>query len=593
MGIFNKASISENAAEDVSGDTPTIKYPKPKVLLLDLPSAVSDTLIEKGYNIHVGSLGKPYKVEKSSNYQPLIGKSTLPNYTEQEIVVVDLLYEKPASGPVGERERPESEKDIWAKCDSGIIDPRPRAAMQVQQTFDRIHSAGGVFVVFADEKLFIKMQIAYVQHRNFVTEQEFDFDVWHIISELADMRVSTDHGMEMRPCADSDSALSRLVGEFLNGGEFFCTLKGGYRSRNPWVSIVENKFGDSVGVARCLGVHGSVIVLPQIENKSEFLVKLFTNILPEIAPHLFPNIEQGKWTHLPEYELAHVLELKARQVDVEQQAIVQLAKLEAEIEAEQDRSGWIHDLLTGTGDKLVEAVKGALAELGFQNVVDVDKERDKEGKSRREDLQIHDQNPLLIVDIKGIGGYPSDDDALQAGKHAMIRMREMGRTDINGLSIINHQRHLPPLDRENSMPFRQELIHAAMEQALGLMTSWDMYRLVRNVRKLGWSSDDVRSIFYVAGRVEVVPSHYQYIGRITKAWTDKLGVTLEQGELKLGDRIAVEFQIEFEEAPVESILVNGKSVQQANVNDQTGVLWPAGMPKLREGLRVFRISAKS
>src|SRR5690606_33742325 len=96
-------------------------------------------------------------------------------------------------------------------------------------------------------------------------------------------------------------------------------------------------------------------------------------------------------------------------------------------------------------------------------VVDVDEERDREGKSRREDLQITDRSPTLIVDIKGIGGYPGDEDALQASKHASIRMKEWKRTDVNGLSIINHQRHLPPLERENQMPFRQELLHAAEE----------------------------------------------------------------------------------------------------------------------------------
>ena len=219
-----------------------------------------------------------------------------------------------------------------------------------------------------------------------------------------------------------------------------------------------------------------------------------------------------------------------------------------------------------------------------------DEERDREGKSRREDLQIDDQSPTLIVDVKGISGFPSDDDALQAEKHAAIRMRELKRTDIIGLSIINHQRHIPPLDRENSLPFRQELIDAALERSLGLMSAWDLYRLVRNKQRHAWRSEDLKPLFYRTGRIEVVPEHYQYVGKIAKAWTDKFGVVIEQAELRVGDRVAVELPIEFEEVTVGSIHVKDQNVEPAKVGDPTGILWPTGMPKLRENMRVFRIA---
>ena len=61
-----------------------------------------------------------------------------------------------------------------------------------------------------------------------------------------------------------------------------------------------------------------------------------------------------------------------------------------------------------------------------------------------------------------------------------LRMKETGDAGFRGLSIINHQRHLPPLDRENAMPFRQELVDVAIEHHLGLLTSWDLYRIQRN-----------------------------------------------------------------------------------------------------------------
>lgn len=72
---------------------------------------------------------------------------------------------------------------------------------------------------------------------------------------------------------------------------------------------------------------------------------------------------------------------------------------------------------------------------------------------KREDLRIYDDSPILLVEIKGISGFPRDAAALQVAKYLAPRMREWQRTDIQGLSIINHQRNLPGLDRDNKTPF--------------------------------------------------------------------------------------------------------------------------------------------
>jgi len=592
MELFKKpgkAKQSNNGEEASSSPEAPLKYPKPKILLLDLPDSASAALLAKGFNVSIGTLGKPYKVSKSSAYQPLIGKAKAPNYTEQEIVVIDLSYGELDPAPQGEKHHPDGELDFWAKCNQGFIDPRVRTAFHLKTPLNRINCSGGVFIVFADEKTGIAIQSARRNEYNgLYDETPYPHDVWNFLSELADMEVRNDHGMEMRG-VKGNSPLVRLLAPFLAKGQFTCTLKGGYREKENWEPLAVNKFGAVVALARCRAGEGSVIVLPQIEEKAGFLDVLFSTALPEIAPHLFPHIAKGLWTHWPEYELPRVLELKSEQQQVEQRTREEIARLDGELEKERTKHGWIHNLLTGTDDELADAVKQAFSELGFTRVVDVDVERDREGKSRREDLQIEDQSPTLVVDVKGIGGFPSDEDVLQADKHAAIRMREQNRTDIFGLSIINHQRHLPPLDRENAMPFRQELIDAAEQRSLGLLTTWELYRFVRNLRKLGWDGANVKPVFYKKGRIDVVPVHYALIGTIAKVWTDKFGVEIKYGELRIGERIAIEFPIEFEEILIDSIRVIDQSVEIASLGDPAGLLWPAGAPKLRKGMRVFRI----
>jgi hypothetical protein len=562
-----------------------LKYPKPHILLIDLPSTVERTLRDKGFNVTPGTLGRPYRVKKTSAYLPLIGTGDVPRPTEQEIIVIDLNFGELADAPTGAKHRPDGELDLWAKCDEGFLDPRVRPAMSLRKPFDRILDSGGAFVVFADAKTDIDMIVArneYDKVRD-VTE-----DVWHILADLSDMTVVADEGREML-AASGNSPLVRLLAPFLDDGNFTCTLQHGYRYEDPWVPLALNKFGDVIAFARARSTNGTVIVVPQIRDKAGFLTELLTTTLPEIAPHLFPDIEQARWTHRPEYELPPVVELKAQQQEIVRRAKEEIQRIEAKLAEARMENGWMHNLITGTDTQLVDAVEDALAALGFSSILDIDAERDREGKSRREDLQIDDQRPTVVVDIKGIGGYPSDEDGLQAGKHASIRMREQGRTDIVGLSIINHQRYLPPLDRENAMPFRQELIDSAQEMGMGLLTAWDLYKLVRNFARLGWRHENVKPLFYQNGRIFPVPGHYQFIGTVAKAWTDKLGVVISQGELQVGDRIAVEFPIDFEEAPVDSIHVKDLSVERAKMGEPAGLRWPTGKPKVREGLRVFRV----
>jgi hypothetical protein len=182
MGLFDKSSATTKkmAAEAKHVAAINLKYPKPKILLIDLPVSAEEALKANGFNVSLGTFGKPYKVQKSSQYQQVIGSGTLPNYTEQEIVVVDIKLGEIASAPDGEPHVPREERDIWAKCDHGYIDPRPRAANFAKDVFNRTYSAGGVFVVFADAKTGIEMQIAHYD-RNFGLSLDHEFpDVWSL-----------------------------------------------------------------------------------------------------------------------------------------------------------------------------------------------------------------------------------------------------------------------------------------------------------------------------------------------------------------------------------------------------------------------------
>ena len=200
--------------------------------------------------------------------------------------------------------------------------------------------------------------------------------------------------------------------------------------------LVRNKYNQTVGAIAKFEKAGGVLILPRLEDVPGFLEAVFSEILPELAPQLFPDEEHRGWTQEPEYELERVTKIKEQQEAVIKEANAKLTELNELIDKERAAKGWIHDLLTGTDDVLVSAVKKALEEIGFHKVVDVDIERDKEGKSRREDLQIHDLDHVLVVDVKGVAGGTADEHALQAVKNA-IRGLENGRCPTFGARIID------------------------------------------------------------------------------------------------------------------------------------------------------------
>ncbi|WP_157627594.1 hypothetical protein [Burkholderia gladioli] len=532
------------------------------------------------------SLGTPYRVEQSAGFAPVIQHKQLEGHKEVDVVITDLSIDNMDPRPNGAPHRPQGELDLWAKCDMGFIDARVRTVLQEFSAFERILDNGGIFIVFAAPRIPLTFVMGCLTPYGFNRERQMDSDVWGITSELRDMGVNEDTGEEIQVV--SASPVGTVLAKYLDMARFECTLVGGYRERDKWQPLAVNKYGHVVGLMRQRG-KGLTIVLPQIAQKAEFLRELMATALPDLSPHIFPEIEHGRWVNQTEYELPHITELHSEKARIISEANAACMRLENEIKMEREKNGWLHDLLTGTGDHLVNATKKALNEIGFERVIDVDEIRDQEGKSRREDLRIEDRSPLLIIDIKGIGGYPSDDDATQANKHAFINTKELSRTDLQGLAIINHQRHLPPLDRENKMPFRQELLDVAGETSLGLMTAFDLYRLIVNMRKHSWPADQVKAVFYRHQRIDAVPTHYRYIGTVAKAMTGKFGVVISENCIAVGDRIAVEGAIYFDETDVESIQINGNATERAQKGDPAGFLWPESNIKIREGMRVFAV----
>jgi len=85
-------------------------------------------------------------------------------------------------------------------------------------------------------------------------------------------------------------------------------------------------------------------------------------------------------------------------------------------------------------------------------------------------------------------------------------MKEWDRTDVRGVSIINHQRNLHALERNNQNVFTQPQIQDAMHHDITILTTWDLFLLLRGMMEWEWDPNVIQELFYRSGRMPRYPS---------------------------------------------------------------------------------------
>jgi hypothetical protein len=586
--------------ESSSGTEP--KYPRPKILVIDAPE-VTPALQGRGYAAKSGSFGQPLAVPKEATYLPLYSSWNLPDYTEQGIIVADLA--RPALESTDEPfELPvPGVRSMWSSAESGVIDPRPGAMLYVRDAMDRIHQHGGVFIIFAARYFsphYILNERDRYGHLNDYGNQPINTDNWSLLSDLRWLSVSNDIGREM-DVADNGVARELGIEGYFSDGRFDCVIKPSGSITSRWATLATSKYGDPV--AGVIGPdpeeerQGWIFIFPEIKRRADLVSELVDRVLPALTPRLFPHAEGSRWTRRPEYDLLRVSALKDEIAKIEETTRTHVRELEEQIEAERSQYGFMHDLVTASGDDLVQAVIQALRTIGFEDVRDVDADAEAAGETGplREDLRIMDAAVPVLVEVKGITGTPKEASTLQVAKYLAPRMREWDRTDICGLAIVNHQRHLPALDREHQNVFQADVLTNAEQQGFALLTTWDLFRMVRGFLAHGWRHEDVAGLFVTPGRLRPIPSHYQLIGTVDGYWPkgSALGLRLESGVLRVGDRVAYELPVDFIEETVTSLRLDDQTIEEANVGDYPGLKTTLSKQQARDGMRVYRVGARA
>lgn len=580
--------------EQSSNFTP--KYQKPKILLIDLPHDCLDYVQEStGYNVLEGTFGSPYKVDMGDKYQPVIAKASMPNCSEQEIIIIDLTPPTTTDKPQGEKMISEGELDWWAKCSHGEIDPRPRVMLAVHNEFDRILYHGGFFVIFAQPRILQTLVWARIRYRELDTESEIAADNWSFLSFLSPeyFEISADFGHEINVPED-DYQIFHFFRKIINDATYEATFEPSYRLTKNWLPLLKNKFGGCIGgLIVPENSKGRILILPQLSKKSEILSKLLRELIPDISPHLFPHIEGLRWVERDEYELDSIIKYKNEKINVRQRVEKELEELDKKIAEERDEYGFLHGLITQTGQELVLSIKSCLEFIGFKNIVDVDKQicNQNTKKLKQEDLQIHDTSPTLLLEIKGLSSLPREADIIQVTKYVNRRMKEWGKQDVHGVSIINHQRNIPALERDNQHIFTEQQIEDAKNYDITLVSTWDLFLLIRGMMKWKWDPETIQNLFYVNGRISRLPSNYKSIAKIVKYYEQigVISVLVNENKIYKGQRIGYITSEGYLEEDILSLQLEKQDVEEAIPGQLVGIKTIYSKIQLPEGTIVYKV----
>jgi hypothetical protein len=565
------------------------RFEHPKVLAIDLPSTAVQAVRDGGFNVSEGSFGTPMRGAKSANYFHVPINGILPNVTEAEVVIADLAGPEVQEGldlgdePIG--------RGIWQQMPDGVIDPRPRLIVAAREYFGRSYSHGGAFILFADPNY--RPGYEMVEQGMFGYGDKLPWSNWSLLDVLENgLDVTPDWGNEIRVV---DTSLSAIVAALEQKGSFTCVIEPRGYVEERWATLATNKYGKPVAGALLPekeSGEGIVFIFPQVRDKGGLVRALLEDVLPRLTPTLFPEDERAAWVEDDAYAPTDIADLRAQIAAVREAAEGEVKELEEQMEHLREKTAHLRDILTATGMPLVTAVKKTVESLGFDHIRDVDEEEGVKDGRLHEDLQIDCDSPLLLVEVKGINGLPSDGEALEVQKYVLKRVRELDRTDVRGLTVINHQRGLPPGDRDPDC-FQKEQVKNARDQEVGLLSAWNLYRLARGYQANGWRPEHVAPLFTEArGLVEPIPAHYRRIGTVVNFYEQAGAIAIELDEtteLRQGERIALIDPVDYLEQDVESIEVNDEPVEVAPAGSGVGVKTAFSKQQIRAKMPVYRV----
>jgi hypothetical protein len=574
MKLFgeNKSKVEIKTTEQKENDIRVTE--RPRICCIDIGDDIVEALKKTGANVHTGTLGSKIKVPKNNKreqHQVLLNFEFPNNLHEFDIVIIDLnnskTIEYKPEDHVREVHTGKTSISFLTCYPETLFDPRPMGSYILNTELSKITNREFLVIAFTCSSYEIDYETVlinegYAERQG--TERLNIYSFWNYVpisvqkmgKELTVQKVN----------ADFQSFLEKYKIEAEYNQTFHHPTKWTGVKSEPderYVPLFTDLNNDIVSYLEASG-HNNLILLPQLKDKRNFLLEFLSRIGPSFYPSLFPFSTAFNWKTEEEYWLPKHAQLLNEKENIEKEFQRQISESEAKILNNLAKYSFLHEIISETGDNLTNALIKYLKWLGFEDVEHYDG-KNPNSKVLEEDIQVKLDAGLLIIECKGIGGTSTDADCSQISKIKHRRSKERRAFDVYALYIVNHQRYLPPLKRQNP-PFTEHQIQDAINDERGLLTTWQLFNLYFDIEKGVITKEEARKLLLNYGFIEFKPTDLVYVYEPTEIFNDGKVciVTIDGIKLSIGDELFIEKHGKFEKAKIIGIHENGSPLETSS-----------------------------
>lgn len=556
-----------------NNESPPFFQERPRICLIDVDRNASALLVANSFNCTNGSFGSQVRIpnkESGQRFRCLLNYTTPANLHEYDVIVIDLKDREPIDYVANQHQQAnvKTPNDYFFICKypQTVFDPRPYAASIVADAINEFQKKESIILVFANGQDICTYTIGELTTFGL---RELDEKTINNYSFLPSIPVRSNKvGHETRVITGGDEEFRGFLQKYIN--QFHYEVTFSYATRwdkeqrttvrdEHFIPFMVNSADEVISFAFI--ENGSILlVFPQLEDKSGFLLELFRTQLPTILPTLFPYSTEFAWIKNDAYRLPNEAQLLSAKEDLKQEYEIRLSAIEQDINRNHQDYQFLHDLLTETGARLVKAVERYLHWLEFEEVTNCDEAFP--GRNE-EDLQVNLTNELLVIEVKGIAGTSKDEECSQIEKIKHRREKERGAFDVFGLYIVNHQRHQPPLNRSNP-PFTEKQVQDSENDERGLLTTYDLFKLYYAIEAGFITKEDARQSLLRPGLVTFNPSNAILIGEpIEIHYGGLVGIfLLNETPLKVGEGLIADEHEVYRPIIIESLRDDDKDISE-------------------------------
>lgn len=580
MKLFESKKEDEIKNTSTNKNTDEIKtIERPRICCLDI-NEENITLLEKnGFNIYNGTLGSKIKVPNTyhRSHHVLLNYDFPENLHEYDIIIIDLDNYKTVNYTNNENNREhlsgKKSYSILSSYPETLFDPRPLACSILKDHLEKITNRKYLVITFSSQSYNMEyetIEISKNSHESQGTETFNIYSFWDYI------QISTPKFGKEIIVNKLDPEFQSLLEKHISNSSYNQTFhhptdyRGVHVVKDEnYIPLMTNLNGDIISFFQ-MSEYKNLMLFPQIKEKGHFLDDLLTKIYPSIFPELFPFSITSDWRNKKEYWLPNHSNLLEQKSKIQNEYEIKLKKSDLEIEKNIKHFSFLHEMLIESGDELVKSLIKYFKWLGFNDIINFDESK-IESTILEEDIQIKLDSGILIIECKGIGGTSTDSNCSQISKIKHRRCKERNKFDVYALYIVNHQRYLPPLNRQNP-PFTPHQLEDAKNDERGLLTTWQLYNLYFDIENNIISKSEARKTIINYGLIEFKPANLKFLYEPTEFFQDNkiCIVNIDNILLKRDQDIYVEKNGRFEITKLLDIQLNSTSVTQSN-NGELGL----------------------